>query len=213
MDHFDCAGCCSSSLGDGGQSDFHHVDLHSRFSGGQWLTPKKPARKGKVENEGNKFGHATRFDFLGAHLDSDSSLAAPGKTGKSIKTDCLQKHAVNEAKKTRKWRKLAVEFPLTDAWRSKEPVLAPLTIEEEVQRVQQDTPVHTLPWKEIGRKHSKVKTVVDSGAADTVGPPSMAPHLRVQPSAGSMRGQHYVSASKQRLPNLGQQTLNAITDD
>ena len=41
----------------------------------------------------------------------------------------------------------------------------------------------------------------------------MAPHLGVKPSPGSRRGQHYVSASKQRLPNLGQVTLNALTND
>ena len=41
----------------------------------------------------------------------------------------------------------------------------------------------------------------------------MAPHLKIRPSVGSQRGQHYISASKQRLPNLGQQTLHAVTED
>ena len=55
--------------------------------------------------------------------------------------------------------------------------------------------------------------MIDSGAAQTVGPPEMAPHIKVQPSIGSMRGQHFISASKQRLPNMGQQTIHAVTDN
>ena len=94
-----------------------------------------------------------------------------------------------------------------------EAMLAPLMVEEEIQELQRDVPLNALPWKEIGQRYSRVRTVMDSGAAETVGPPEMAPHLKIRPSVGSQRGQHYISASKQRLPNLGQQTLHAVTED
>ena len=102
---------------------------------------------------------------------------------------------------------------------SLEALLAPFTIDEEIREFQKqetagsDQPLHALPWKATGEQYNRVRTVIDSGAAETVGPPEMAPHLKVRPSAGSERGQHYISASKQRIPNLGQHTLHALTDD
>ena len=41
----------------------------------------------------------------------------------------------------------------------------------------------------------------------------MAPNAGVRPSPGSMRGQTYATASKQKLPNLGQQHLQACTEE
>ena len=96
----------------------------------------------------------------------------------------------------------------------------PLTVAEEVEVIRQalgensnDTQVHSLGWKETEGRYTRVRSVMDSGAAETVAPPTMAPTVRIRPSAGSMRGQHYVSASKQRLPNLGQQTISAVTSE
>ena len=41
----------------------------------------------------------------------------------------------------------------------------------------------------------------------------MAPEVRVEESPGSRRGQVYMSASGERIPNLGQQNIDFITDE
>jgi len=58
----------------------------------------------------------------------------------------------------------------------------------------------------------RVKGVMDSGASESVAPPSMCPHYKIHPSPGSLAGQHYVSASEDTIANLGEQYLNIVTD-
>ena len=52
---------------------------------------------------------------------------------------------------------------------------------------------------------------MDCGTAESVAPPSMAPGVPIEESPGSRKGQHYVSASKERLPNMGQQQMRVVT--
>ena len=54
---------------------------------------------------------------------------------------------------------------------------------------------------------------MDSGAVDLVAPSTMAPGVSIVPSPGSRRGQNYQSASNERIPNLGQQTLEIQTEE
>ena len=58
----------------------------------------------------------------------------------------------------------------------------------------------------------QVQSVMDSGASAPVCPPSMAPNAPIRPSAGSRRGQQYTSASRHKIPNLGEQLLQAATE-
>ena len=58
----------------------------------------------------------------------------------------------------------------------------------------------------------RVEGVMDSGASAPVAPPSMCPHAELRPSEGSRRGQTYTSASKHKMPNLGEQLLRAQTE-
>ena len=60
-----------------------------------------------------------------------------------------------------------------------------------------------------------IKTVVDSGASDSVAPPSLAPEVPIQPSAGSRRGQTYSGAVKgaRDLENKGEKNLCMVTQD
>ena len=58
-----------------------------------------------------------------------------------------------------------------------------------------------------------IRTVMDSGAVDSVAPSTMAPGVSIVPSPGSRRGQNYLSASNERIPNLGQQTLEIQTEE
>ena len=54
---------------------------------------------------------------------------------------------------------------------------------------------------------------VDSGAADHVMPIDWLTWIVVTSSMGSIRGLHYVSASGNRLPNRGEQTVRFLTKD
>ena len=58
-----------------------------------------------------------------------------------------------------------------------------------------------------------IRTVMDSGATDSVAPPTLAPHVSIAESPGSIRGQCYVSASAGRMPNMGQKVLNVQTNE
>ena len=90
--------------------------------------------------------------------------------------------------------------------------LLPLTIDDSFPLV--DTPLHAVSWKdEPHPMWVKIKTVMDSGAAESVAPPTMAPRVSISESPGSKNGQHYVSASAGRLPNMGQQQLRVQTNE
>ena len=75
-------------------------------------------------------------------------------------------------------------------------------VEDEVFRFQNES----RGWK-------KICIVLDSGAAASVAPPSMAPGVSVLESEGSRRGQCYLSASGERIPNLGQQRIRIVTEE
>ena len=83
----------------------------------------------------------------------------------------------------------------------------------------QDIPVNVLyddiPLNEVndGPRWRRITSVMDSGAADSVAPEDIASWVPVAESAGSKRGQHYLSASGDRLPNLGQKRLQVVTDE
>ena len=53
----------------------------------------------------------------------------------------------------------------------------------------------SAPWQERERGWLCITLVVDSGAADSVAPSSMAPSVRFRESPGSRQGQNYLSAS------------------
>jgi hypothetical protein len=60
-------------------------------------------------------------------------------------------------------------------------------------------------------KWAKLEAVVDSGAAESVAPSSMAPWLPTKPSEGSRRGQCYLSASGAKLENKGEKRFDMVT--
>jgi hypothetical protein len=60
-------------------------------------------------------------------------------------------------------------------------------------------------------KWTKLEAVVDSGAAESVAPSSMAPWLPTVPSEGSRRGQCYLSASGAKLENKGEKRFDMVT--
>ena len=59
-----------------------------------------------------------------------------------------------------------------------EPVLLPLTIDDSYQPV--DTPLHGVSWKDESHPMwVRIRTVMDSGAAESVAPPTMAPQVSI----------------------------------
>ena len=58
-----------------------------------------------------------------------------------------------------------------------------------------------------------VETVVDSGAADTVGPLDLAEWLPLVPSEGSKRGQTWKAAGGEILPNHGEKRVIGMTEE
>ena len=87
------------------------------------------------------------------------------------------------------------------------------------ETVHQDTPLNALyddiPLNEVddGPRWQRITSVMDSGAADSVAPEDIASWIPVVASPGSKRGQHYLSASGDRLPNLGQKSLQVVTEE
>ena len=59
----------------------------------------------------------------------------------------------------------------------------------------------------------KIRVIPDSGAIESVAPNDMAPDYSIYPSAGSQRGQHYVTASGDEIPNEGEQYLPSVSSD
>ena len=54
---------------------------------------------------------------------------------------------------------------------------------------------------------------MDSGASDNCGPPELAPEVPIEESAGSKRGQRYAAAGGKMIDNLGQKTVEMVTQD
>ena len=59
----------------------------------------------------------------------------------------------------------------------------------------------------------KVETVLDSGAAESVAPSSVAPWVKTCESVGSRNGQTYQSASGTKIANEGEKRLQVVTED
>ena len=58
-----------------------------------------------------------------------------------------------------------------------------------------------------------ISAYMDSGAIESVVPRSELPEFLIQPSAGSRRGQQYVTANGHKISNEGEQLVEALTDE
>ena len=74
-------------------------------------------------------------------------------------------------------------------------------------------------WTTVSRRnrHARgrvgVEVTVDSGAVDTVGPPSVAPGIPIRETAASRSGMHYRAANNMKIPNLGGKQLEGIDEN
>ena len=59
----------------------------------------------------------------------------------------------------------------------------------------------------------QLKSVVDSGCGAPVAPPELAPFVPKQESAGSKRGQVFLSASKHEMANVGEKECRGFSDE
>ena len=72
----------------------------------------------------------------------------------------------------------------------------------------------TCTWKEEAYpRWVRIRTIVDSGAAQTVVPPSMAPGVTIEESEMSKRGQSFTAANAGNNLNHGQQSLRITTNE
>ena len=62
-------------------------------------------------------------------------------------------------------------------------------------------------WRAEKDGWTRIEVVMDSGAAECVCPPSMAPHFKIEDTVASKAGVYYTSADGGKINNLGQQTL------
>jgi hypothetical protein len=59
---------------------------------------------------------------------------------------------------------------------------------------------------------SLIKIQIDSGAIDHAMPPSMAPGIKIRPTAGSIAGKGYPAANGAKIANHGEETFTGITE-
>ena len=72
-------------------------------------------------------------------------------------------------------------------------------------------PIDAMPVS--SEEHVTIEACVDSGAGQTVGPKGLFKMFPLKPSPGSIAGQHYVSATKHRVPNLGERKVKFKTEE
>ena len=58
-----------------------------------------------------------------------------------------------------------------------------------------------------------ITVTADSGAADHVAPKNVASHLKMQETEASRQGVKYVAANGQKIANVGQKTIQGVTDE
>jgi hypothetical protein len=68
-------------------------------------------------------------------------------------------------------------------------------------------------WRREEQGWVRVRSVMDSGCGVSVAPPGMCPEHPIEESEGSRRGQEFMSASEDTIPNLGEQKLNVLLDN
>ena len=121
----------------------------------------------------------------------------------------------NYSKNSRNPDKQALKIQVARNKAEKKKTWKPVPLNLFQKAKKQEAPLTLSPF--IGKKqdeygYTSVVSVLDSGASESVAPPSMCAHIPVQPSAGSQVGQEYLSASNDLIPNLGEQLLPVITE-
>ena len=64
-----------------------------------------------------------------------------------------------------------------------------------------------------GYEWVRLETVLDSGAAESVAPSTVAPWVELKESTGSKNGQTYQSASGAKIANQGEKKLQVVTEE
>ena len=68
----------------------------------------------------------------------------------------------------------------------------------------EDVELNMLPLETKG-KWECIEAIIDSGSSDSVAPKGLFSPFPLKPSAGSQAGKNYVSATKHKVPNLGEE--------
>ena len=73
--------------------------------------------------------------------------------------------------------------------------------------------LHTIATQPMKTPTIKIEATIDSGASHSVAPPEAVPNVPIHESAGSRRGQHYVAAGGETIPNVGEQVIKFSTSE
>ena len=67
-------------------------------------------------------------------------------------------------------------------------------------------------WRREEKGWVRARSIMDSGRGASVAPPGMCPAYPIEESEGSRRGQEFMSASENTMPNLGERKLECVFD-
>ena len=73
--------------------------------------------------------------------------------------------------------------------------------------------VNAVPKMSNDSNYEIIPVTVDSGAYNTVGPPSVGTHFKVTPTEASAKGKHYRAANGTIIHNHGQRVVTGRTDE
>ena len=90
---------------------------------------------------------------------------------------------------------------------STRPALCPIFLKPLDEEVSGAAEIFPLDYKRAEHGWTCVKAVPDTGAHASVAPPGMAAGHAIRPSEGSLKGQEFVAASGDTIPNQGEQVL------
>ena len=116
----------------------------------------------------------------------------------SRKSQEFSKKKVMKQVKPKEWRPVKAGHALT---------LTAEPLDEPVQALQGVGWLHIDPET----KWRRVRSVMDSGASDNCSPPELAHEVEIEESEGSKRGQKYAAAGGKTIDNMGQKTVNMVT--
>ena len=87
--------------------------------------------------------------------------------------------------------------------------------EKDVMAIAKETQINTVSEmiEEKGEKWERIQATVDSGAADTVGPPNIAAKSQIKENKASKAGLNYVAANGSKIPNIGEQKIKGYSDN
>ena len=168
---------------------------------------KRMSAAGKKGGAGMRFETPNRFNILGIESEHEESLLTP-KAKNELATIKEQNENKTEMyvctlNKTRSSRWARTHLPGSQGTKKEKNM--------ELQFLENGVEEEMVNGLEEG--WMRFASIMDSGAAESVAPPSTCPHFPLVESPGSRAGQEYRTAGGERLKNKGQRQVQAWTEE